>query len=394
MNITEHEVWMGVALDAAARAWGDTHPNPMVGAVIVENGVDVAEGVHTHAGTAHAEVNALTALHALGRQPHEGAILYVTLEPCSTHGHTPPCTDAILASGIRHVVVGATDPNPKHAGRGLEILRESGITVESGVLADQCEDLNLIFNHWITTGRPLVAAKVATSLDGRIAARTGESRWITGAQTRRDVMRWRRLFPAIAVGSGTIAADDPRLTARVADGEFCPVRFVFDGSLGTTSLNPPPRVVSDEFATRTVLVTLDTSDPAATHDVELNGVCVWRLPGRDGEVDMNVFLARCAAEMITGVFVEGGSRTISSLLRDRRIDYLFSYRAPLLFADEKAIPMASGLKTESPIGGVRLDQVRHAVFGDDQLIRGWVRYPEVLAVDTAAIEHDKRHRRR
>jgi len=388
MSTADHEFWMRHALDAAVRAWGDTHPNPMVGAVIVEDGVAVAEGYHARAGDAHAEVNAF---QSLGRAPREGAVLYVTLEPCSSHGRTPPCTEAIIAAGIRRVVVGANDPNPAHAGRGLEILKTRGITVEAGVLADACTDLNLIFNHWITTGRPLVAAKLATSLDGCIATRTGESKWITGAAARLDVMRWRRLFPSIAVGAATVASDDPRLTARLGDSEVCPIRFVFDGSLGITSLNPPPRVVSDAFAARTVLVTLDSTDPADTHELEEKGVRVWRLPGRKGEVDMDAFLDRCSADSITGVFVEGGSRTVSALLRDRRIDYLFSYRAPVLFADEMAIPMASGLATESPGMAVRLENVRHAVFGDDQLMRGRVRYPESLPVDNAAIEHEKHH---
>lgn len=389
MNRAEHESFMREALGEAIRAWGDTHPNPMVGAVIVEEGVVLARGYHARAGTPHAEVNAL---QALGRKPREGATLYCTLEPCSTHGRTGPCTEAIIKSGIRRVVIGATDPNPAHAGHGFEILREFGVAVITGVLAGECEDLNLIFNHWITTGRPLVAAKVATSLDGRIAARSGESKWITGNAAREDVMRWRRLFPAIAVGAGTVATDDPRLTARDGGMEKCPVRFVFDGSLGTASLNPAPRVVSDEHAALTTVVTLESADPLAVATLEENGVRVWRLPGADGEIDFDAFLARCAKEGITGVLVEGGSRTIGTLLRDRRIDYLFSYRAPILFADAMAVPLAAGLAIESPGGAIRLERVQHASFGDDQLVRGHVRYPEVLTPDEAAIEHERRHR--
>jgi diaminohydroxyphosphoribosylaminopyrimidine deaminase / 5-amino-6-(5-phosphoribosylamino)uracil reductase len=388
MKRTGHESFMREALAEAARAWGDTHPNPMVGAVIVEDGVIVARGFHARAGTAHAEVNAL---ESLGRKPRDGATLFVTLEPCSTRGRTPPCTEAIIAAGIRRVVVGAADPNPSHAGRGFDILRESGVEVITGVLADECEDLNLVFNHWITTGRPLVAAKIATSLDGRIAARSGESKWITGEAARRDVMRWRRLFPAIAVGAGTVAADDPRLTVRDDTGETCPRRFVIDGSLGTASLNPAPRVLTDAYPARTTFVTLESTDPLAVATLEESGVSVWRLPGVDGEIDLDAFLSRCAEEGIAGVLVEGGSRTLGTLLRERRIDYLFSYRAPILFADAMAVPMASGLAIESPGGAIRLERVRHAIFGDDQMIRGHVRYPEVLPADDAAIEHERRH---
>ena len=389
MNRAEHESFMREALAEAVRAWGDTHPNPMVGAVIVENGVILARGFHARAGTAHAEVNAL---QALGRKPWEGATLYVTLEPCSTHGRMPPCTEAIIASGIRHVVIGARDPNPFHGGRGPGILREAGIDVQEGVLREECEDLNLIFNHAITTGRPLIAAKVATSLDGRIAARSGESKWITGEAARTDVMRWRRLFPAIAVGSGTVASDDPRLTAREGGTETCQARFIFDGSLGTASLNPAPQVVSDAHAARTTVVTLDSADPLAVATLERAGVRVWQLPGKDGEIDFDAFLARCAEEGITGVLVEGGSRTISTLLRNRRIDYLLSYRAPILFADAMAVPMATGLAIDTPGGAIRLERVRHASFGDDQVVRGFVRYPDVLPADDAAIEHERRHR--
>ncbi|HUG12676.1 MAG TPA: bifunctional diaminohydroxyphosphoribosylaminopyrimidine deaminase/5-amino-6-(5-phosphoribosylamino)uracil reductase RibD [Opitutaceae bacterium] len=388
MSRAEHESWMREALAEARRGWGDTHPNPMVGALIVEDGRAVAVGHHARAGGPHAEI---AALNALGRKPWEGATLYVTLEPCSTQGRTPPCTEAIIASGIRRVVAGATDPNPSHAGRGFNILREFGIDVMTGVLADECEDLNLIFNHWITKGRPLVAAKVATSLDGRIAARSGESKWITGEAARADVMRWRRLFPAIAVGSGTVATDDPQLTVRAAGTETCPARFIFDGSLGTAALNPAPRVISDAHAARTTFVTLDSADPIAVASLEENGVRVWRLPGVDGEVDFDAFLARCAEENLTGVLVEGGSRTISGLLRQRRIDYLLSYRAPILFADAMAVPMATGLAIDSPGDAIRLERVRHATFGDDQMIRGFLHYPEVLPPDDAAIEHERRH---
>jgi diaminohydroxyphosphoribosylaminopyrimidine deaminase/5-amino-6-(5-phosphoribosylamino)uracil reductase len=232
---------------------------------------------------------------------------------------------------------------------------------------------------------------VATSLDGRIAARSGVSKWITGEGARADVMRWRRLFPAIAVGSGTVATDDPRLTVRMAGTESCPVRFIFDGSLGTAALNPMPRVISDEHAARTTFVTLDSADPIAVASLEESGVHVWRLPGAAGEIDFDAFLARCAEENLSGVLLEGGSRTIGGLLRQRRIDYLLSYRAPILFADAMAVPLATGLAIDSPGGAIRLDHVRHATFGDDQMIRGFLRYPDVLPLDDAAIEHEKRH---
>lgn len=385
-----HEAYMRRALELARRAWGETHPNPMVGALIVENGQIVAEGWHVRAGEAHAEV---AALRALGRKPNAGAVLYVTLEPCSTHGRTPPCTEAILAAGLKLVVVGATDPNPAHAGRGLELLRQAGISVEAGVLAAECTDLNLLFNHWIVAKRPLLAAKVATTLDGWIACRTGDSKWITGEEARADVMRWRKYFPGIAVGAGTVASDDPRLTARLPEGEWCPWRFVFDGALSTATLNPFPQLLTDEHRARTVMVTSDKQHSVIVRRVEQLGVQVWRLPAEKGVIGTEAFLRRCAQEGILGVMVEGGSRLLSSLLRTKSLDYLLSYRAPRLFADASGVPIASGFRVETPAAGLRLRDVRHAAFGDDQLMRGFIEYPETMETESAREDgaHDHGH---
>ncbi|HLP06551.1 MAG TPA: bifunctional diaminohydroxyphosphoribosylaminopyrimidine deaminase/5-amino-6-(5-phosphoribosylamino)uracil reductase RibD [Opitutaceae bacterium] len=375
-----HEAFMRRALELARRAWGATHPNPMVGALIVEDGAIVAEGFHAKAGEPHAEI---MALRALGRKPAADATLYVTLEPCCTHGRTPPCTDAIVAAGLKRVVVGATDPNPAHAGHGFEVLRAAGVEVITGVLAEDCADLNLIFNHWIVRQRPLLAAKVATTIDGRIACRTGESKWITGELARADVMRWRRLFPAIAVGAGTVASDDPQLTARSSEGEWCPWRFVFDAALSTTTLNPLPRLFTDDNRGRTIIVTSDRQHSVVVRKLEQLGVRVWLLPVADGAVDSDAFKERCAREGIAGVMVEGGSRLLSALLQRRALDYLLSYRAPRLFADAASIPVATGLRVEMPTVGLQLAEVRHAVFGDDQLMRGRIVYPENLEIEPA-----------
>jgi diaminohydroxyphosphoribosylaminopyrimidine deaminase/5-amino-6-(5-phosphoribosylamino)uracil reductase len=374
-----HEAFMRRALAVARCGWGATHPNPMVGALIVEAGEIVAEGFHAKAGEPHAEI---VALRALGRAPEPDATLYVTLEPCCTEGRTPPCTGAILASGIRRVVVGATDPNPRHAGRGFELLRAAGVEVVTGVLAEECTDLNLIFNHWIATGRPLLAAKIATTIDGRIACRTGESKWITGEAARADVMRWRRLFPAIAVGAGTVASDDPQLTARLPEGVWCPRRFVFDGALSIATLNPLPRLLSDEWRSRTTIVTSERQHSVVVRKLEELGVQVWRLPAEEGVVSSAAFTERCAREGVTGVLVEGGSRLLSGLIQTRALDYLLAYRAPRVFADASSIPVATGLRVELPSVGLRLAEVRHAVFGDDQLMRGRIVYPDTLEIDT------------
>lgn len=380
MKELDHETYMRHALTVARRGWGDTHPNPLVGAVIVERGEVVAEGHHARAGEPHAEVNAL---RALGRKPRADATLYVTLEPCCTHGRTPPCTDAIVDAGLRRVVVGATDPNPAHAGHGFDVLRAAGVDVVTGVLAAECADLNLIFNHWITTRRPLFAAKSGVTLDGKVATRHGDSKWITGEMARANGHLWRRYFPAIAVGAGTLRADNPRLTARVHGAEWCPWRFVFDGLLRSVLDKGLPNLYTDEFRDRTIVVTTPHGGLGYVRKLNAMGVKTWVIPGQSPKVNFADFRRRCAEEGITGVFFEGGAQLLSELLQARELDYLFTYHAPVLFADDKGKAILRGLRTETLANAVRLTQVRHEVHGDDALMRGFVKYPEKMFVDEA-----------
>jgi diaminohydroxyphosphoribosylaminopyrimidine deaminase/5-amino-6-(5-phosphoribosylamino)uracil reductase len=368
------------AIVVAKRGWGDTHPNPLVGALIVEDGEVVSEGHHAKAGGAHAEINALK---ALGRKPKPGATMYVTLEPCCTHGRTPPCTDAIVDAGITRVVVGTTDPNPAHAGKGYDLLRSGGVEVTEGVLAAECTDLNLIFNHWITTGRPLFAAKSGVTLDGKVATRTGDSKWITSEAARANGHVWRRYFPAIAVGAGTVRADNPRLTARVDGTEWCPWRFVFDGLLRSVTDKAMPGVFTDEFRERTIVVTTPHGGLGYVRKLNAMGVKAWVLNSTTPKVNFLDFRARCAQEGITGVFFEGGAQLLSELLQARELDYLFTYHAPVLFADDKGKAILRGLRTETLDNAIRLRSVRHEVHGDDALMRGYVSYPEKLFVDEA-----------
>jgi diaminohydroxyphosphoribosylaminopyrimidine deaminase / 5-amino-6-(5-phosphoribosylamino)uracil reductase len=377
--MTEHERFMQRALELARRGWGNTHPNPMVGAVIVEEGQIAAEGFHHVDGGPHAE---RVALNNLGRSPKPGATLYVTLEPCCTHGRTGACTEALRAAGISRVVIGAIDPNPAHAGRGLAMLREQGIEVVTGILERECTDLNLIYNHWITKRSPLIAVKSAVTLDGKIATRTGESKWITGETARADVMRWRRLFPAIAVGAGTVMRDNPKLTARVVgEEEWAPVRFVFDGLLRTVSDRNLPQLYTDRYHERTIVVTTPHGGVGYVRKLRDLGVQVWCLPSPTQRVGIAEFRQRCVEEKITGVYLEGGAQLVTEFLQERQIDYLFMYRAPLLLADEKAKSAYVGLRAEKLEQAIRLAEVQHAAFGDDQLIRGKVVYPGKLQID-------------
>ena len=381
MNAVMDEHFMRRAIELARMAWGETSPNPMVGALIVEEGVVVAEGYHARDGGPHAE---RVALAALGRPPKPGATVYVTLEPCSTAGRTGACTEALLAAGVTRVVVGATDPMPDHQGTGFLRLREAGVEVVTGVLADECTDLNLLFNHWAATGLPLLAAKAAVTLDGRVACRTGDSQWITGEAARRDVHEWRKLFPAIAVGATTVLKDNPKLTIRrPGRPEECPWRFVFDGRLRTVIDRNLPNVYSDEFRERTIVVTTPHGGEGYVRKLRANGVQVWICPSQTQRVSFADFRRRCAEARISGVYFEGGPHLVSQLMHERQLDYFFSYTAPILLGDEKARSMLGGLRTEKLTQALRLADTRFTRLGDDSLCRGRVVYPEKLQVDEA-----------
>ena len=367
LKLQTHAAYMLHALGLARRAWGQTHPNPMVGALIVEQGAVVAEGWHHAAGQPHAEVEAL---RALGRRPAAGATLYVTLEPCSTCGRTGACTDAILAAGIQRVVVGAVDPNPEHAGQGLALLRTAGVEVIEGVCAQDCADLNLIFNHWIVRGSPLIAAKMALTLDGKFAAASGHSQWVTGATARADVMRWRRYFPAIAVGAHTVLHDDPSLTSRIDGTVWCPRRFVFDCSLKTLTATRLPKLYSDAHAARTTVLCGAESDVAQREQLKVLGVTVWELPEVNGRLDWTAFRARCAEEGICAVYVETGPSLASSLLEQGLADYVFIYQAPKFMSDCATPGLGSARQTQSMRDALELHNVRHTILGEDILTRG------------------------
>jgi diaminohydroxyphosphoribosylaminopyrimidine deaminase / 5-amino-6-(5-phosphoribosylamino)uracil reductase len=379
MSEPDDELFMGKAIALALRGWGNTNPNPMVGCVIVEGADVVSGGFHEKDGGPHAE---RTAIASLMRNPRPGATLYVTLEPCSTKGRTGACTDAIISAGIKRVVVGATDPNPVHSGHGFEVLRAAGVEVVTGVREAECADLNLIFNHWITRGEPLIAGKLAATLDGRIATRTGESQWITGEPARADVHRWRKLFPAIAVGAGTVLADNPRLTARIAgEPDTCPLRFVFDGRLRTVGTGMLPNVYSDAFAKRTVVVTTQHAGVGYVRKLRDLGVGVWVLESASGRVPFAQFRSKCASEGVTGVLFEGGAQLLSRALVERQLDYLLAYHAPVIFADDRAKSVLGGLRTEKLSQAIRLTETRRQTLGDDSLVRGWVVYPEKVQTD-------------
>lgn len=337
--MAELDGFMRRAIELAKKASGNTHPNPLVGAVLVEDGSIVAEGFHERAGTPHAE---RVALNVLGRKPKPGATLFVTLEPCSTHGRTGACTEAILAAGVSRVVVGATDPNPVHAGRGLDILRKNGVEVVSGILERECENLNPVFNYNIVHASPLLAAKCALTPDGKMFFEPGVRAQITGAEARKNVMRERRYFPAIATSSGTVLCDNPSLTARIpGEPVFCPVRFVFDRCGRTLAHAGTLNVFSDMFCEKTIFVTLEKTAEEAQACLAGKGIRVWALPEEQSAFWFG-FRKHCFEEKITGVYFECGPSFLRELFAAREADYLYAYaageprRSPEKFFSENA----------------------------------------------------------
>ncbi len=330
---------MRLALREAARGVGRTSPNPAVGAVIVKRGRVLAKGWHRGAGGPHAEIEALRALRTASLA--KGATLYVTLEPCCTHGRTPPCTGAIVRAGFARVVVGATDPNPRHAGRGFAVLQKAGITVTHGILEAKCTALNAAFNQWITTGLPLVIAKAGLSLDGRLTRPPGEGAWLTGEKSRADAMRWRARVDAILVGAGTVRADNPRLTVRGIRGVVRqPWRVVL-----TRSGRLPKRahLFSDEHRERTL---------------------VFR--GKS----LRAVLRALAVRGCTSVMIEGGSALLGSAFDAQLVDRIHFYLAPMLCGGPDVL---GGRGAGSTREAVRLENVSRRKIGDDLLLIADVR---------------------
>ena len=303
---------MRLALGLARRGCGTTTPNPMVGAVLVKAGNIIGRGWHRRAGGPHAEIEALRDAEKSGHAPR-GATLYVTLEPCCTHGRTPPCTEAILMAGIKRVVIGATDPNPNHAGRAFQILKRAGIEVLPGVLAQACSRMNEAFNHWIVHRTPFVTVKAAMTLDGKIATADGESKWITGEPARAYGQKLRQGSDAILVGVNTVLADDPSLTARVGRGSKAKVpslrlrRIILD-SRARTPLTA--KVVSDEFATLTTLVVSQQAPKARVAALAKRVRVIVAPAGRSrsagsNRISLRWLLRKLGAENVTSLLVEG-----------------------------------------------------------------------------------------
>lgn len=337
---------MRQALALARRAVGRASPNPAVGALLVREGEVVGRGATHRAGGRHAETAALASAGERAR----GATLYVTLEPCAHQGRTPPCADAIVRAGVARVVAAVRDPNPRVAGAGLARLRAGGVVVEEGVMAVEAARLNAPFFKWITTGLPFVTCKWAMSLDGRIAASTGDSRWISSEAGRRQVHVLRRRSDAVMVGIGTALVDDPRLTPRPpGPRRGFPWRVVVDSQARL----PPAARLFEDAAHWPVLVAVGASAPAdRVASLQAAGAEVMALPGADGRVDLRALLRALGEREITSVLCEGGSALFGGLRDAGLIDRVLAFVAPILIG---------GARAPAPIGGAGIDRVADAL---------------------------------
>ena len=337
--LTEQDcAFMRRAIGLARKGAGWTNPNPLVGAVIVKDGRIIGEGWHERYGEAHAERNALADCARRAYDP-AGATMYVTLEPCCHTGKQPPCADAVVQASIARVVVGSRDPNPLVAGKGNARLREAGLLVDEDVLRGECDELNPIFFHYITTKLPFVVAKWAMTLDGKIATRTGDSRWVSNERSRADVHELRHRLAAIMVGKGTVARDDPSLTARRGVPSNQPVRVVVDSRL---SISPESQLVRTAHEVPVLVGTALSPDCERAIQLRELGVEVLSVPDEAGRVDLRALMAALGERGIDSVLVEGGGGLHEAMFRAGLVNQVIVYLAP---------KVVGGVDAKSPLEG-------------------------------------------
>lgn len=357
------EFYMKRALTLARKGTGWVSPNPMVGAVIVKYNRIIAEGWHQRYGEAHAEINAIRA----AKVPLEGATLYVTLEPCHHHGKTPPCVESVIAARFERVVIGMVDPNPLVAGKSISAMKNHGIYVTTGVLEQDCRELNETFIKYMETGRPYVTVKFAQTLDGRIATATGHSQWISGEKSRRYAHQLRSLHDAVLVGAGTVLKDDPELTVRHVKGRN-PLRIVIDPTL---KIPLDAKILHDQDQTRTLIVARPQAAPAKQKRIQALGVEILPFNQSEGNLfDLKTLFTILAQKNISALLVEGGAGMITSVFREGLADRVVAIVAPKIVGD--------GLNTVGNLGITDMNQALKLSFkkisrsGPDVILDGRV----------------------
>jgi len=364
---------MKEAIRLAKKGLGRTSPNPAVGAVIVRKGHIIASGYHKKAGGDHAEVEALS---MLGGKAEAGDTMYVNLEPCNHYGKTPPCTMAIIKSGLKKVVIGMPDPNPGVRGGGAGFLLERGIEVRSGVLESECRRLNEAFIKYIITGRPFVIAKSALTMDGWSATSTGHSKWVTGDQSRNFVHRLRDRVDGVLVGVGTIIADDPSLTTRIGNRRGRdPIRIIVDTHL---RIPQDAKVLNLDSDSITLLATGKDIKPGLLNKIERDGVFIVRCPIKNGSVDLNSLMIELGKRSVTSLMVEGGSSIMGSMIREMLIDKFYIFKAPRIFGGDDGFPMARGAGPAMMDKSLMISDISTRRFGGDILVTGYADYHLLL----------------
>ena len=355
--------FMRKACRLALKAAGRTSPNPMVGAVLVRDGKIIATGYHKAAGTDHAEIVALKRAGQKARR----ATLFINLEPCSHFGRTPPCSRALIAAGVKAVVAGMADPNPLVAGRGFRELRRAGIKVQSGLLEDECRALNEAFIKYITRDLPFVTLKLAASLDGKIATESGDSRWISGAQSRATVHRLRNHVDAVLVGSGTVLTDNPELTCRIRDGRN-PRRVILDRRL---RISPAAKLMRLNDPEKNIIITGAGASASRVRALAARGAQVLRVSERDGKMRWRAVLKKLGSLGIQSVLIEGGAFVAASALRENAVDKVLFFYAPKLIGGDGRV-MIESLGIKAAKRSLKLHRLEVQLSGGDIMVSGYL----------------------
>lgn len=358
--------FMQMALDLARKGQGFTSPNPLVGAVVVKDGLVVGSGYHQAAGKPHAEVNAIDD----AGDAASGATIYVNLEPCNHTGRTPPCTHKIIQSGIRRVVVAMKDPNPDVTGGGIDYLKAEGLQVSLGVCQREAQRLNEVFIKFINTRRPFVILKCAATLDGRIATRSGDSKWITNEQSRSHAHYLRHCVDGILVGINTVKADNPSLTTRLVNGPAVdPVRIILDTRL---SIPPDARVLRLDSDSDTILVVGKEIDSQKRSAIEKRGVRILEAPLEGGRISMAKLMEQLGEMGITSLLIEGGGRVIASALHSGIVDKIAFFYAPKILGGDDGIPICRGKGPATMKDSIAVKNISVRRFGDDVMVEGYI----------------------
>jgi len=353
---------MKQALRLAEKGWGRTSPNPMVGAVLVKNGNVVGQGYHAKAGEAHAEIVALQQ----AKEEARGAVLYLNLEPCTHYGKTPPCAPQVIQSNVKRVVIGMEDPNPLVNGKGVEILKRAGLEVNVGVLEKECQRLNEAFSKFILKKKPFVILKVAATLDGKMATRNGDSKWISGEASRHLVHQWRDRVDGVLVGIRTVLKDDPMLTARIRKGRD-PYRIVLDSRL----MIPEEAKVIGASPSKTIIASTEKASKDKIEKLEQKGVQILLLDSKEGKINLKSCLSKLGEIGMMSLMVEGGSQVNGSFLDEGLIDKLFLFLSPKIMGDPQALGIFGGKGISSVQEAIVLKEIKKRKIGEDILIESY-----------------------